>query len=265
MQIATWNINGLRARRAYLLDWLARRRPDVVGLQELKMVDELFPTDVFEELGYRSATHGQKAWNGVAILSRWPMEVTEVGLPGQEALGARLISADIDTDVGVVSFTTVYVPNGKDTSHEDFPRKLAWLDVLADYAQRHIGSRERAVLCGDFNICPTPMDSWRGEAANGQIFHTQEERQRFGRFCAPPCGLMDVYRERFPEERAFSWWHYRAGAFPKGQGLRLDFLLATPGLYADMSSVMIDREYRKKQEGLTPSDHAPVVAEFGMG
>nr|VFJ99007.1 MAG: exodeoxyribonuclease-3 [Candidatus Kentron sp. LFY] len=265
MRIATWNINGLRARKDYLLRWLAERQPDVVGLQELKMTDEAFPAEVFEEIGYRVATHGQKAWNGVAILSRRPMEITGVGLPGEEAFGARLIGADIDTGSGALSFTTVYVPNGKDTSHEDFPRKLIWLDALANHAETHIGTRQKAILCGDFNICPAPIDSWRGEAANGQIFHTDEERQRFGRFCAPPCGLVDIYRERFPYEQTFSWWHYRAGAFPKGHGLRLDFLLATPELYADLDSVTIDREYRKKQDGSTPSDHAPVVAEFAMG
>nr|VFK50128.1 MAG: exodeoxyribonuclease-3 [Candidatus Kentron sp. TUN]VFK51148.1 MAG: exodeoxyribonuclease-3 [Candidatus Kentron sp. TUN]VFK57338.1 MAG: exodeoxyribonuclease-3 [Candidatus Kentron sp. TUN] len=258
MQIATWNINGLRARLEYLLRWLTERQPDVVGLQELKVIDEIFPREAFEEIGYQVATHGQKAWNGVAILSRKPMEITEIGLPGEKALGARLISADI----GDLSFTTVYVPNGKDTSHEDFPRKLAWLDTLAAHAESHIGSRETAILCGDFNICPAPIDSWRGEAATGQIFHTEEERLRFRRFCAPPCGLVDIYRERFPDEQAFSWWHYRAGAFPKGQGLRLDFLLATPRLYERLQSVVIDREYRKKRDGLTPSDHAPVLAEF---
>ena len=260
MRIATWNVNGLRARREYLLRWLAERQPDVVGLQELKMTDELFPVDAFEEIGYQVATHGQKAWNGVAILSRHPMEITRIGLPGQEAFGARLLSADI----GALSFTTVYVPNGKDTSHEDFSRKLVWLDALADHAEMHIGSRQAAILCGDFNICPAPLDSWRGEAANGQIFHTEEERQRFRRFCAPPCGLVDIYRERFPDTQAFSWWHYRAGAFPKGQGLRLDFLLATPGLYANLRSVEIDRDWRKKKDEMTPSDHAPVIAEFAM-
>nr|VFK46460.1 MAG: exodeoxyribonuclease-3 [Candidatus Kentron sp. SD]VFK48201.1 MAG: exodeoxyribonuclease-3 [Candidatus Kentron sp. SD] len=258
MRIATWNINGLRARLDYLLRWLTERRPDVVGLQELKMIDDAFPAHAFENLGYQVATHGQKAWNGVAILSREPMEITEIGLPGQEAFGARLISADI----GALSFTTVYVPNGKDITHEDFPRKLAWLDTLVEYAKTRIGSREKAILCGDFNICPAPIDSWRGEAGAGQIFHTTEERLRFRRFCVSPRGLVDIYRERFPDKQAFSWWHYRAGAFHKGHGLRLDFLLATPGLYKDMRSVEIDRDYRKKQAELTPSDHAPVIAEF---
>ncbi|VFN05419.1 MAG: exodeoxyribonuclease-3 [Candidatus Kentron sp. G] len=260
MRIATWNINGLRARREYLLRWLAECQPDIAGLQELKMTDEAFPFDAFEEIGYRVVTHGQKAWNGVAILSRQPMEVTRVGLPGQEALGARLVSARI----GRLSFTTIYVPNGKDLAHEDFPRKLAWLDALAQYLEEHLRPQDMAIVCGDFNLCPAAMDSWRGQAAWGQIFHTDEERGRFQRLLAPPCALVDLYRERFPDTQAFSWWDYRGGSFPKGQGLRLDFLLATPALAAHLDSVTIGREYRKKKDGLTPSDHAPVVAEFSV-
>nr|VFJ91474.1 MAG: exodeoxyribonuclease-3 [Candidatus Kentron sp. H]VFJ91944.1 MAG: exodeoxyribonuclease-3 [Candidatus Kentron sp. H]VFJ99792.1 MAG: exodeoxyribonuclease-3 [Candidatus Kentron sp. H] len=258
MRVATWNINGLRARLAYLLRWLADRRPDVVGLQELKITDEDFPSDAFQDIGYRVAAHGQKAWNGVAILSREPMEVTCVGLPGQQASGARLLSATI----GCLSFTTLYVPNGKDLGHEDFPRKLAWLDALAQYLEEHLGSQPAAIVCGDFNLCPSAVDSWGGEAFRGRIFHTDEERSRFQRLCGPPCSLVDLYRARFPDTRAFSWWDYRGGSFPRGQGLRLDFLLATPDLLARLSSVTIDREYRKKKEGLTPSDHAPVMVEF---
>nr|VFJ44162.1 MAG: Exodeoxyribonuclease III [Candidatus Kentron sp. DK] len=259
MRVATWNINGLRARLAYLLDWLADRQPDLVGLQELKMTDEAFPAQAFEELGYRVLTHGQKAWNGVAILSRRPVEATCIGLPGQEAMGARLLGAT----AGPLSFTTVYVPNGKDLAHEDFARKLHWLDDLARYLEGLISRQPLAIVCGDLNLCPGPLDSWGGEAFDGRIFHTGEERVRFQRLRA--LGLMDVYRENFPEGREFSWWDYRAGSFPRGRGLRIDFLLATPGVHAGLSSVFIDREYRKKRNDLTASDHAPVVAEFAVG
>ncbi|MBT8421478.1 MAG: exodeoxyribonuclease III [Gammaproteobacteria bacterium] len=258
MIVATWNINGLRARLPYLLRWLTARRPDIVGLQELKITDENFPFDVFEDIGYRVVAHGQKAWNGVAILSRKPMEVTCVGLPGQAAFGARLVSATIDG----LSFTTVYVPNGKDLSHADFARKLHWLDTLVEYLGEHLRAQPAAIVCGDFNLCPTAIDSWGGEAFQGRIFHTDEERLRFQRLCGPPCALVDIYRESYPNTQAFSWWDYRGGSFPRGQGLRLDFLLATPGVAAAVSSVTIDREYRKKLEGMTPSDHAPVVAEL---
>ena len=128
MRIATWNVNGLRARLEYILMWLNDRQPDVVGLQELKVTDEDFPHEPFIEAGYQVATHGQKSWNGVAILSRRPFELTQRGLPGQNDFGARLISADIDG----LDFTTVYCPNGKDVAHADYPRKLRWFDDLAN-------------------------------------------------------------------------------------------------------------------------------------
>ncbi len=256
MRIATWNINGLRARREFLLDWLAERQPDVVGLQELKLTDETFPHEAFEETGYHAVTHGQKAWNGVAILSRKPVRVAQLGLPGQEALGARLISAKVDD----LLFTSVYTPNGKHVAHEDFSRKLAWLDTLAHYLEEHATPDRAAILCGDFNICPSPIDSWNEEDLQGQIFHTDEERTRFRRLLDG--GFADLYRERFPEVQAFSWWDYRGGAFHKKQGLRIDFILATPSVMARVRSVEIDREYRKKKAGLTPSDHAPVFADL---
>ena len=126
MRIASWNVNGLRARLDFVLLWLRDREPDVVGLQELKLTDDLFPHDVFEALGYRAVTHGQKSWNGVAILSREPVEVLRAGLEGQEDFGARLITAR----QGDLEFTTVYCPNGKTLEHEDYTRKLAWLELF---------------------------------------------------------------------------------------------------------------------------------------
>lgn len=256
MRIATWNINGLRARQAFILHWLAERQPDLVGLQELKITDEDFPHEVFAAAGYQAVTHGQKAWNGVAILSRSPVRVTQTGLPGQEVLGARLLSADLDD----LSFTSVYVPNGKDVLHEDFSRKLAWLDALLAYLQARANADRAVILCGDFNVCPSAMDSWNEEGLHGQIFHTDDERLRFQRLL--DWGLTDIYRGLFPDGQAFSWWDYRGGAFHKKQGLRIDFLLATPGVMARVRSLEIDREYRKKKAGLTPSDHAPVFVDL---
>jgi exodeoxyribonuclease-3 len=232
------------------------RRPDVVGLQELKLTDDQFPHGEFEELGYRALTHGQKAWNGVAILSRAPAKVTQRGLPGREDLGARLLSAEVEG----LSFTSVYVPNGKTVGHEDFPRKLAWLDALAEHVAAQHSPESPTVVCGDFNVCPAPRDSWNEEGFAGQIFHTEEERARMRRLL--DWGMRDVFRERHPDARAFSWWDYRGGAFHKRQGLRIDLLLATPAVLARVGAVEIDRDYRKKHEGLTPSDHAPVFADL---
>lgn len=256
MRIATWNVNGLRARLEFVQLWLQERQPDVVGLQELKLTDDQFPHEAFAELGYRSQTHGQKSWNGVAILSREAADVTQRGLPGQEEIGARLITAR----VGGISFTTVYVPNGKSLEHEDYPRKLAWLDALVDHLDAVLVPEEPAVVCGDFNLCPAALDSWNPDGFEGRIFHTDEERQRHERLLS--LGLVDVFRERHPDVQAFSWWDYRGGAFHRKQGLRIDFLFATSAASKRVRAVEIDREYRKKKDGLTASDHAPVWADL---
>jgi len=256
VRIATWNINGLRARLDFLRHWLRERQPDVVGLQELKLTDEQFPHAELEAEGYRAVSHGQKSWNGVAILSRSEAHVTWRGLPGQEDFGARLISAD----VGDLDFTTIYCPNGKDVDHEDFPRKLAWLDALLNHLEEHCDPQRPAILCGDFNVCPVALDSWNEEQFRDGIFHTSAERERFQRLLA--WGFVDVFRDRFPVTQAFSWWDYRGGAFHRKQGLRIDFLLATPAAAERVSAVEIDREYRKKKDGLTASDHAPVFADL---
>lgn len=258
MRIATWNVNGLRARLEFLRIWLRERRPDVVGLQELKLSDEQFPHAEIEKEGYRASSHGQKSWNGVAILSRDGLEtrVTQTGLPGQEELGARLLTAE----VGGISFTTVYVPNGKAVSHADFPRKLAWLDALSRHFREHHDASRPLVLCGDFNVVPAAIDSWNEAGLAGQVFHTEEERKRFGAFL--DWGFVDAFREQGPEEQAFSWWDYRGGAFHRGHGLRIDVLLATRAVMKRVRHVETDREFRKKQDGHTASDHAPVWADL---
>jgi len=254
MRIATWNVNGLRSRLDFVLHWLRARQPDVVGLQELKLTDEQFPREVFEAEGYRAAVYGQKAWNGVAILSRDEVEVTQRGLPGEEEFGSRLITAS----VAGLSFTTVYCPNGKHLGHDDYPRKLSWFDALANHLRAAHDPSQPVVVGGDFNICPAPIDSWR--EAPGEIFHTPEERQRFSALLE--WGLVDAFRHLQPQTQAFSWWDYRGGAFHKKQGLRIDFLLASAPALERIQSIEIDRDYRKKKDGLTPSDHAPVIAEL---
>ncbi len=254
MRIATWNVNGLRARLDFVLHWLRARRPDLVGLQELKVTDEEFPHEVFAAAGYHASVHGQKAWNGVAVLSREPAEVLQRGLPGQEALGARLLTVR----AGTMRFTTVYCPNGKHVHHEDFPRKLAWLDALADHLAGESIDDGEYVLCGDFNVCPGPLDTWNEEGLRGSIFHTDEERARCERLLA--LGLHDLFRERHPDVRAFSWWDYRGGAFHRNLGLRIDLILGNRAVRERLEEVVIDRDYRKKKEGLTASDHAPVIA-----
>lgn len=252
MRIATWNVNGLRSRLEFVLLWLRDRQPDVVGLQELKLTEDQFPYLNFEAEGYSALVHGQKSWNGVAVLARHPLQEVQAGLPSQEGAGARLLSVD----VAGVRYTTVYCPNGKSVDHDDYPRKLAWFDALRDFlAQWHPGGQP-AVIGGDFNICPGPLDSWNEEGFAGRIFHTDEERRRFAALLET--GHVDTYRALKPDGRDFSWWDYRGGAFHKRQGLRIDTLLATAPAMARVRDVVIDRDYRKKQQGLTASDHAPV-------
>ena len=249
-------MNGLRARLEYVLHWLRARQPDVVGLQELKMRDEQFPASDFEAEGYRAVTHGQKAWNGVAILTKEPAVVKQVGLPGQADFGARLLTADVHG----LSFTTVYVPNGKNLEHPDFERKLVWLDDLARHIRECHDATLPTVLCGDFNVVPAPIDTWSEDRLGGTIFHTESERDRFAYLLHG--GFSDLFRTKSPDEKMFSWWDYRGGSFYRNQGLRIDFLLGSASVAQRLEAVHIDRDYRKKKDGLTASDHAPVIADL---
>ena len=177
MRIATWNINGLRARVEFVLHWLRIRTPDVVALQELKLEDEKFPCEVFEAEGYQALVYGQKSWNGVAVLSRNAGEVLRRGLPGEEDFGSRALVTLVD---GLV-FASLYCPNGKRLDHDDYWRKLHWFDSLYAFLDQEYQAADALVLGGDFNLCPSPLDSWNEEGLRGEIFHTDEERMRFQR------------------------------------------------------------------------------------
>jgi exodeoxyribonuclease-3 len=259
MRIGTWNVNGIRARFDFLRRWLSERRPDLVGLQELKVSDGEFPWAELEREGYHAAVLGQKGWNGVGVLSRTPLAVVERGLPGREAWGARFITVE----TAGLRYTSVYAPNGKSVGHDDFPRKLEWYDALIEHLRRQPGTGPPTILGGDLNLCPAPIDSWNDELLRGSIFHTDEERARFRALEA--LGFHDLFRKHAPSRREFTWWDYRAGAFHKRQGLRIDFLLGTAPVLARLEDVTIDRDWRKKKDGLIPSDHAPVVATLSAG
>ena len=258
MLIATWNVNGIRARLEYILDWLNERKPDIVGLQELKAIDENFPYAALEEAGYKSSIHGQKAWNGVAVLSREPAEILQKGLPGQEKAGARFIAARVSG----LDFISVYCPNGKSTDHPDFPRKLEWFNSLAEFLADPSSplDPDNMVVTGDFNICPSALDTWNEESLKGSIFHTDEERQCIEKL--KDLELTDLFRSLYPDEQKFSWWDYRGGSFYKNQGLRIDLMLGSTALLNRVNEVYTDRDFRKKRNDQTPSDHAPVIAEF---
>jgi exodeoxyribonuclease-3 len=256
MLVATWNVNGLRARLDFFLHWLRERRPDVVALQELKLTEDQFPYDELRAEGYHATVLGQKGWNGVAVLSREPAEPLQLGLPGDHLMGARLAAARI----GDLAVTSVYCPNGKNLDHPDFERKLHWFDLLLEFLKNSFNPSSNLLLCGDFNICPSPLDTWNEGDFAGTIFHTEIERRKIESLLG--WGLADLFRVAHPEEKVFSWWDYRGGAFHKNQGLRIDFVLGTSALADRVISAETDREYRKKKGDLTPSDHAPVLVEI---
>lgn len=258
MLLATWNVNGIRARSQRLAEWLAERQPDVVCLQELKIVEEEFPHLELRASGYHAVLSGQQSWNGVAVIAKERPEMVMRELPGAEEAGARFVVARV---LGM-EIASVYIPNGKTTAHPDYKLKLAWLESLATHVESRAksGTEVPFLVGGDFNVCPTDLDSYGGARFKGHIFHTDEERALVARLRG--AGLVDLYRAKYPDTIGFSWWDYRAGQFHKNEGMRLDMLFASQSIADRVKDVYVDREYRKKGKasGAVPSDHAPVVA-----
>jgi exodeoxyribonuclease-3 len=253
MRIATWNINSIRAREERLLDWLARRDPDVVCLQELKCTDEQFPYEAVEGAGYHAAVHGQKTYNGVAILAKEPIEGVTRGFDdGEEEEEARVIGGTVD-GTRVVS---VYVVNGKRVDSDAYAYKLRWLKRLQAYVEKH-DLDAPFVICGDFNIAPDERDVERIDAWAGGVLFNEDLSARFNALLE--AGLVDTFRRQHEEGGTYSWWDYRRLAFPKNDGLRIDHVLASAPLAERTSDAWVDRDERK---GKKPSDHAPVFTEF---
>lgn len=256
MLIATWNVNGIRARAQRLAEWLAERKPDVACLQELKITEEEFPHLELRASGYHAVLSGQRGWNGVAVIARERPELVTSALPGAEEAGARFVVAKACG----IEVASVYVPNGKSVDHADFKTKLAWLAALALHLESRADKDAPLLVGGDFNVCPTDLDSYRGGFARGQVHHTDEERAAIVRL--RDAGLVDLYRSKYPDTAGYSWWDYRAGSFHRNEGMRIDLLWATPKLAARTSEVYVDRDFRKKGKasGAIASDHAPVIA-----
>jgi exodeoxyribonuclease-3 len=256
MRIATWNVNSVKQRLPRLLAWLDERSPDVVCLQETKLADAAFEELLGEELagrGYEFAAHGEAAWNGVAILSRVGLEDVVRGLagaPGFPEPEARAVAA---TCAGVRAFS-VYVPNGREPDSDHYKYKLAWLAALRDAVAPDV---EAAAVCGDFNIAPTDADVFDPEAYVGHTHVTAPERAALAELEA--LGLDDVVRDRWPSERVFSYWDYRAGMFHRDLGMRIDLILAGAPVAARVRAAWVDRLARK---GKGPSDHAPVIVDL---
>jgi len=256
MRIATWNVNSVKQRLPRLLPWLDERNPDVVCLQETKLADDALLDLLGDELtnrGYQVAVHGEASWNGVAIFSRVGLEDVVPGLaggPGFPHQEARALSATC----GGIRVYSVYVPNGREPGSEHYEYKLAWLAALRDAVA---AEPEAALVCGDVNIAPTDEDVFDPEAYVGQTHVTAPERAALAELRA--LGLRDVVRDRWPGERVFSYWDYRAGMFHRDLGMRIDLILAAAPLAARVRAAWIDRLARK---GKGPSDHAPVIVDL---
>jgi exodeoxyribonuclease III len=256
VRIATWNVNSIKQRVPRLLPWLDQRKPDVVCLQETKLADDAFAELLGDELakrGYEVAAHGEPTWNGVAILSRVGLDDVVAGLPGGPGFPhpeARAVAATCD-GIRVVS---VYVPNGRVPDSEHYRYKLDWMDAL----RRAVAAGPDAtVVCGDMNIAPTDDDVFDPDAYIGQTHVTPPEREALAALQA--LGLRDVVRDRWPGERVFSYWDYRAGMFHQDLGMRIDLLLASAPVAERVKAAWVDRHARK---GSGPSDHAPVIVDL---
>jgi exodeoxyribonuclease III len=256
MKIATFNVNGIAARLPRLLEWLDETRPDVACLQEIKCLDDNFPRLEFESRGWHLETHGQKGFNGVALLSRTPMLDVRRGLPGNpEDEQARWIEASI-AGVRVIS---LYLPNGNPQPGPKFDYKLDWMERLMARAKALLAAGQPLVLAGDFNVCPTDEDCYDPAAMATDALLQPESRARFRQLCH--LGLTDATRTQQPAGRAYTFWDYQAGAWPKDNGVRIDFLLLSPDAADRLSGSGIDRKYRGMEKS---SDHTPVWATLDI-
>ena len=260
MQIATWNINGVKARLETALAWLREAKPDVACLQEIKSVDENFPGLAFEELGYNVATHGQKGFNGVAILSRRPLEDVQIRLPGDESdEQARYLEALVPGDNGVCRVASLYLPNGNPVDTEKYPYKLAWMDRLNAHARKQLALEEPFVLAGDYNIIPRERDAARPKDWVNDALFLQTSREKFRELQG--LGFTDALRALDDSDGVYTFWDYQAGAWQKNNGIRIDHLMLSPQAADALVSVRVDKHVRGWEK---PSDHVPVIVELNV-
>ena len=255
MKIATWNVNSLTVRLPHVLEWAKSAGPDVLALQEIKLLTEAFPLDRFAEAGYHAIASGQKTYNGVATVSRGTLSDAVTDIPGFEDRERRVLVTTIDG----VRVVNLYVPNGQSVGSLKYEYKLGWLGSVRDYLAVEMSAHEKLVVLGDFNIAPADPDVYDPVAWGEGIHCSPAERAALGEMLK--LGLVDVFRQFDQPEKSFSWWDYRAGRFRRNVGLRIDLILASPALAARCTASYIDREPRSWER---PSDHAPVVAEFAL-
>lgn len=256
MKLATWNVNSLRLRLAQLRDWLARAAPDVVCLQETKLQDAQFPLAQLQAAGYSAVHAGEPAYNGVAILSRQPLREVVAGMPGFAGEQKRFIAASI----GSMRVVCVYCPNGQAVGSDKYDYKLRWFAALRDWLAAELAEHPELVVAGDFNVAPEDRDVHDPKAWEGRVHVSAPEREAFRALLA--LGLADAFR-LFPQpEKRFTWWDYRAGAFRRNAGLRIDHILLSVPLARRCTGCSIDAALRRLER---PSDHAPVIAAVAPG
>jgi exodeoxyribonuclease-3 len=259
MKIATWNVNSIRARLEAAVAWLKEAQPDVLCMQEIKTTDETFPADAFEALGYNCAVHGQKTYNGVAILSKRPMEDVTPRLPGGDESGdhARYIEAVVPGKKGVVRIASLYAPNGNPIGTDKFTYKLGWLDRFHSRAKELLVEEEPAALMGDYNIIPMPYDCWDPKAWENDALYQPESRAALRRI--EYLGYTDAIRACHTEKGLYTFWDYQAGAWQRNHGIRIDHILLSPQAADHLKASGIDKDVRG---GDRPSDHVPVWCEL---
>ena len=255
MKIATWNVNSLRVRLEQVCDWLGKVKPDFLALQETKLTDENFPSAAFEALGYQALFSGQPTYNGVALISRETPTGVLTNLKGMQDPQRRVLGATY----GKTRVLNLYVPNGQSVDSEKYQFKLQWLKKLDLQLADDLAHYERLVVLWDFNIAPEDDDVHDPAAWEGDILVSPSERAALERI--KELGLTDVFRLFDQEDQSFSWWDYRAAAFRRNRGLRIDLILASKSLSQACSYCRIDTEPRKLER---PSDHTPVIAEFSL-
>jgi exodeoxyribonuclease-3 len=259
MRLATWNVNSVNARLETVLAWFEEASPDVAALQELKCVDEKFPTEAFERLGYNVAVHGQKTYNGVALLSKTPLEDVRRGLDGEpEDEQSRYIEA-VTGGATPVRVGGIYLPNGNPLGTEKFAYKLRWMARLQAHAAQLLKLEERLVLMGDYNVIPEPEDADKPETWAGDALFQPESRGAFRSL--KNLGLTDAYMQADGAPGGYTFWDYQAGAWQRNHGIRIDHALLSPQAADKLASVEIHRDVRDREK---PSDHVPVVIELAL-
>ncbi len=255
MKIASWNVNSLRVRLSHILSWLETNQPSVLGLQETKVTDDLFPQQALAEAGYEVVYAGQKTYNGVALMAkRAPVDIV-TDLPGFEDPQRRVLAATVDK----FRIINLYVPNGQAVGTEKYEYKLNWLLALRDFLEDQLKEHENIVVMGDFNIAPEDRDVHNPKAWEGSVLCSEPERAALRKIA--DLGFVDTFRLFEQKENTFSWWDYRAAAFRRNLGLRIDLILASPPLEPACTRSIVDCEPRTWDK---PSDHAPVLAEFTL-